>query len=207
MKTVELTGRTVEEALLAAQKELGLETAADLRYEVLEEASKGFLGLLGGNPARIRAWVKENPQRLAYDFLADIFARMGLDVEMKTSEKNGYLQIDVSGDDLGILIGRRGRTLDALQYLTNLAANRQSRDRVGIIVDIGGYRQRRARTLERLAERIIKKVKSQRQCVVLEPMTPQERRVIHLVVQKEKGVTSYSEGSEPYRKVIIDLEK
>ncbi len=104
---------------------------------------------------------------------------------------------------MGILIGRRGRTLDALQYLANLAANRGCKERVRIIVDAASYRKRRAETLESLAQRLCQRVRRQRRKVVLEPMTPQERRIIHLTVQEERGLVSYSEGEEPFRRVII----
>ncbi|MGI6575124.1 MAG: RNA-binding cell elongation regulator Jag/EloR [bacterium] len=207
MKTVETTGRTIEEALQAAQAELGLEEKEDIDFEVLEEPNKGFLGLLGGRPARIKAWVKETPVVKACAFVETILQKMGIAGKIETAEEDGYLQINIIGDDLGILIGRRGKTLDALQYLTNLATNHRSKEQVKVIVDVAGYRERRMETLRNLAKRLIQKVKTQRQSVVLEPMTPQERRIIHLTVQEEKGVISYSEGEEPFRKVIIGLDK
>lgn len=205
MKTIEATGKTVDEALNAGVEELGVKDMADIEYEVLEEANVGFLGLLGGRPARVKMWLLA-PEVRARRLLATIMDRMGIQGETRLEKVGEYHKIQIEGDDLGILIGRRGRTLDALQYLANLAANRGSSERARIIVDAASYRQRRAETLGNLARRLCQRVRRQRRKVVLEPMTPQERRIIHLTVQGERGMTSYSEGQEPYRRVIIGLE-
>jgi len=205
MKTIEVTGKTVDEALKAGMEELGVEKMTDIEYEVLEEANPGFLGLLGGRPARIKMWLLA-PEVKARRLLEEIMDRMGIRGETQISKVGEYYEIQVEGDDLGILIGRRGRTLDALQYLANLAANRGSSDRVRIIVDAASYRQRRAETLRNLAQRLCQRARRQRRKVVLEPMTPQERRIIHLTVQGEKGMTSYSQGEDPHRRVVIALE-
>ncbi|HHW92524.1 MAG TPA: KH domain-containing protein, partial [Firmicutes bacterium] len=139
-------------------------------------------------------------------FLEGIMEKMGVAGELEIEEAGEYLQINIKGKDLGILIGRRGRTLDTLQYLVNLAANKGTRERVRIILDVSSYRKRRADTLKNLARRLCQRVRRQKRSVVLEPMTPQERRIVHLAVQEDKGVISYSEGEEPFRKVIIALK-
>ncbi|HHW54976.1 MAG: RNA-binding cell elongation regulator Jag/EloR [bacterium] len=203
MKTIETTGRTVEEAVEAGMAALGVEDKAEIEYEVLEESNRGFLGLLGGRPARVKVWVKETPLVKVCRLLEEIMEKMGVSGELEIEELGEYIQINITGKDLGILIGRRGRTLDALQYLVNLAANKGTRERERIILDVCSYRKRRAETLKNLARRLCQRVRRQRRSVVLEPMTPQERRVIHLAVQEERGVVSYSEGVEPFRKVII----
>lgn len=206
MKTIETTGRTVEEAVEAGMAALGVKEKAEIEYEVLAESNKGFLGLLGGRPARVKVWVKETPQVRGCRFLEGIMEKMGVAGELEIEEAGEYLQINIKGKDLGILIGRRGRTLDALQYLVNLAANKGTRERVRIILDVSSYRKRRADTLKNLARRLCQRVRRQKRSVVLEPMTPQERRIVHLAVQEDKGVISYSEGEEPFRKVIIALK-
>ncbi|NLJ34316.1 MAG: protein jag [Firmicutes bacterium] len=206
MKTIEATGKTVDEALKAGLAELGAKEMADVDYEVLEEANVGFLGLLGGRPARVRMWLQA-PEVKACRLLEKIMEKMGIRGETQIEEVGEYYEIQIDGDDLGILIGRRGRTLDALQYLANLAANRGSAKRARIIVDVASYRKRRAETLRNLAQRLCQRVRRQRRKVVLEPMTPQERRIIHLTVQGEKGMVSYSEGEEPFRRVVIGLEE
>ena len=203
MKTIETTGRTVEEAVEAGMAALGVKEKAEIEYEVLEESNRGFLGLLGGRPARVKVWVKETPLVKVCRLLEEIMEKMGVSGELEIEELGEYIQINITGKDLGILIGRRGRTLDALQYLVNLAANKGTRERERIILDVCSYRKRRAETLKNLARRLCQRVRRQRRSVVLEPMTPQERRVIHLAVQEERGVVSYSEGVEPFRKVII----
>lgn len=203
MKTIETTGRTVEEAVEAGMAALGVEDKAEIEYEVLEESNRGFLGLLGGRPARVKVWVKETPLVKVCRLLEEIMEKMGVSGELEIEELGEYIQINITGKDLGILIGGRGRTLDALQYLVNLAANKGTRERERIILDVCSYRKRRAETLKNLARRLCQRVRRQRRSVVLEPITPQERRVIHLAVQEERGVVSYSEGVEPFRKVII----
>ncbi|MZP29666.1 KH domain-containing protein [Heliobacterium undosum] len=199
---LEKTAKTVEEALRAALTELKLEEK-DVEVLVLEEPSKGFLGLIGTRPARVRITVKPDPMRDAIRFIQDIFRVMGIQAEIKPEWRDSTLFIGFSGDDLGILIGRRGDTLDSLQYLVNLAVNRQGPERVRILLDVENYRQRREETLVRLAKRLSEKVKRTGVKVVLEPMSPQERRIIHTTLQGDPRVVTYSEGEEPFRKVVI----
>ncbi|MBC9785423.1 protein jag [Heliobacterium chlorum] len=200
--TLEKTAKTVEEAVRAGLAELQLEEK-DVEVLVLEEPSKGFLGLIGTRPARVRLTVKPDPVRDAVRFLKDVFRTMGVEAEIVPEWRDTNLFIGFKGDDLGILIGRRGDTLDALQYLVNLAVNRQGPERIRIVLDVENYRQRREETLVRLAKRLSEKVIRTGSRVVLEPMSPQERRIIHTALQGNPKVVTYSEGEEPFRKVVI----
>ena len=145
----------------------------------------------------------------AEKFLADVFAAMGITVTVKTdySLLEDTLNIELSGDEMGILIGKRGQTLDSLQYLVNLVVNKGTKEYVRVKVDTENYRERRKETLENLAKNIAYKVKRTRRSVSLEPMNPNERRIIHSALQNDKYVTTHSEGEEPYRKVVVTLKK
>lgn len=205
MRRVRISAKTIDEAIKLAAEQL--ETDIDnLEIEVLEEASKGFFGL-GSKQARILASVKENSQGAITNFLAEVTKLMGFDIEVSCKEDEQYLLLTLSGDNLGNIIGRRGETLDALQYLTNLVAYRQGGERKRIILDAEGYRKRREKTLKNLALRLSERVKRSGRPVVLEPMNPQERRLIHTALQNDSEVQTLSEGEEPYRKVIISLRK
>ncbi|HHU31791.1 MAG: RNA-binding cell elongation regulator Jag/EloR [Zhaonellaceae bacterium] len=205
MKSIEIAAKTVESAVETALKELQV-SREDVEVEVLEEPSKGLFGLIGSRMAKVRVTVKKTAEDLAVEFLTNVFRNMGLSVNMNCKTDNGYINISIKGTRLGILIGRRGETLDALQYLTNLAVNRKTEKRVNIILDVEGYRKRREETLNRLARRLAEKVKRTGNKVMLEPMNPHERRIIHTALQNNMDVTTYSEGEEPYRKVIIALK-
>lgn len=206
MKIVEKIGKTVEEAVEMALKELDA-TRDEVDVEVLEEPSKGILGLIKVKPARVKVILKENPLNRASGLLKDIFQNMDLDVKIKISEKEKTMFINLEGPELGILIGRRGETLDALQYLVNLSANKNQETRKKIIIDIEGYRNRREKTLQRLALKLADKAKQRGRNVVLEPMSSQERRIIHTALQGRDDIYTFSEGEEPYRKIIISPKK
>lgn len=206
MKSVEIAAKTVESAVETALKELQV-TREDVDVEVLDEPSKGLFGILGTKLAKVRVTVKMSTKDIAIRFLTDVFQNMGIAVTMDSKIDNGYLNISIKGANLGILIGRRGETLDSLQYLTNLVVNRKSDKKVHVILDIEGYRKRREETLIRLARRLAEKVRKSGHKVMLEPMNPHERRIIHTALQNNTDVTTYSEGEDPYRKVIIALKK
>lgn len=205
MKSEEFSAKSVDEALDKALKAFNL-TKDDVTYEVLEEASKGFFGF-GSRNARILVSEIFNPQKVGKAFLAKIFAEMGLKTEIVVKEENNYLVFDVQGEDLGILIGRRGDTLDALQFLLNLIINRKGEEKIKAIVDIENYRAKREETLVNLSKKLADKARRTGQKVILEPMNPQERRIIHMALQGEEGINTYSEGEEPYRKVLIVPKK
>lgn len=207
MEFVEFTAKTVDDAITAACQKF-LVTSDRLEYEVMEEGSSGFLGF-NAKPARIKAKVKETVEDKARAFLDDVFAAMHMTVlvEVSFNEEEKVMDIELKGDDMGVLIGKRGQTLDALQYLTNLAVNKNSEEYVKVKIDTEDYRKRRRETLENLAKNIAYKVKRTKRPVSLEPMNPFERRVIHSTLQNDKFVTTHSEGEEPYRHVVVTLKK
>ena len=201
------TAKTVDDAITEACKALSV-TSDKLEYEVVEEGTSGFLGI-GSKEASIKARVKSSVEDAAKIFLNDVFAAMNMTVvinlEFDPAEKE--LSIDLSGDDMGVLIGKRGQTLDSLQYLTSLVVNKGSEEYIRVKVDTENYRSRRKETLENLAKNMSFKVKRTRQPVALEPMNPYERRIIHSALQNDSYVTTHSEGEEPYRHVVVTLKK
>ena len=209
MEYTKFSGKTVNDAIIDACQKLEV-TSDKLEYEVVEEGSSGFLGF-NAKPAIINARVKEEeakPDQKAKDFLNDVFASMKLTVVITAdyNEDDNSLSIDLAGDDMGILIGKRGQTLDSLQYLTNRVANKSQDGYVRVKLDTEDYRKRRKQTLENLAKNIAYKVKRSRKPISLEPMNPYERRIIHSALQNDRFVTTYSEGEEPYRNVVITLK-
>ncbi len=261
-RSVEKSAKTVEEAKKAALAELGIgEEEAEI--EILEEASKGFLGLIGGHDAKVRVTAKEDaagrqaaasdempmpevietslqvgdlvkkqakeenfehterqerprremvseeeaaaPLEKAETFLQQIFASMHLEVHIEREKSEEAFILNMSGEDLGILIGKHGQTLDSLQYLTNLAANHGlTEKRIHIVLDVEHYRNRREETLRRLASRLADKALRTRQRIMLEPMNRHERKIIHMALQENRRVSTYSAGDEPFRKVVIE---
>jgi len=207
LKTIEITGRTVEEAISNALKELKLDREK-VDIEILEEGSKGIFKLLGAKPARIKATVKRDYLYEAKTFLRDILDKMDLKCEIRVKEENELVKINLNGPNMGILIGHRGETLDAVQYLVSLVVNKDHDEEYKrVIIDTENYRLKREETLKRLASRLAYKVKSTGKYVKLEPMNPYERRIIHSALQNNEDITTYSEGEEPFRRVVIDLKK
>lgn len=206
MDEIRKTAKTVEEATAAALAELGV-SREEADITVIDEGSKGFLGMFGGKDAVVLVKRNFQPEREAESFLREIFLTMGLIVKIKAELKDKHLFVELTGDDMGILIGKRGQTLDALQYLVNLVVNKKSPYYISVMLDTENYRQRRRETLESLAFNLAKKVKHTRRNVVLEPMNPYERRIIHSALQNDRYVTTYSEGEEPHRNVVIALKR
>ena len=205
MISVEKTGKTVDDAILAALIELDVDRD-NVEIEVIEEGSKCFLGLVGSRLARVRVTVKPSRVDKARAFLERVIELLGVEATVDVEQQGEYTVLQIEGNHLGILIGRRGETLDALQYLTNLAANRDKTDqaeRVRVILDAEGYRKRRENTLRNLAYRLAEKVKREKRRAALEPMSPLERRIIHTALQDDESVETYSEGEEPFRRVVI----
>lgn len=207
---IEVSAKTVNEAITEACQKLGV-TSDKLDWEVLEEGSSGFLGI-GSKPAVIKASVKivEIPvEDAAKNFLHDVFVAMNMTVavDVKYDEAGKSMDIDLSGDEMGVLIGKRGQTLDSLQYLVSLVVNKGSEDYIRVKVDTENYRERRKETLENLAKNIAYKVKRTKRSVSLEPMNPYERRIIHSALQNDRYVTTYSEGEEPFRRVVVTVRK
>lgn len=206
MICIEKTARTVEEAIELALQDANL-TRNEVEVEILEEPTKGLFGFIGGKPARVKVIKKDGPSDRARELLNSILRNMNLDVEMEIIEKNERVSININGPELGILIGRRGETLDALQYLVNLSANKNMEKRKRIWIDIEGYRKRREETLKKLAIKLADKAKQRGRNVVLEPMNSMERRIIHTALQDRSDIYTFSEGEEPYRKIVISPKK
>lgn len=203
----EFSAKTVDEALTEAL--IKLETTSDqIEYEVIEKESTGLLGLFS-KPARIRVCKKEDVQDIVRDFLNRLFENMNLnvEVEMNFDEEEKIIYVELKGDEMGVLIGKRGQTLDSIQYLTSLVANKNRDEYIKIKMDTENYRERRKETIENLAKNIAIKVKKTRRPATLEPMNPYERRLIHAALQDDKYVETYSEGEEPFRKVIVNISK
>ena len=207
MEFQRFTAKTVSDAVTAACRHFVV-TSDRLEYEVLEEGSSGFLGF-NAKPAVIQARVKETVEDRARIFLNDVFTAMNMTVvvDVAYNEESREMDIDLSGDEMGVLIGKRGQTLDSLQYLVSLVVNKESEDYIRVKVDTENYRKRRKETLENLAKNIAYKVKRTKRPVSLEPMNPYERRIIHSALQNDRYVATHSEGDEPFRHVVVTLKK
>ena len=207
MDFVEFSAKTVDDAITAACQKLTV-TSDKLEYEVVEEGSSGFLGI-GAKPAVIKARIKNSVADKAKEFLKEVFDAMNIVVviDVKYDEENRNIDIELSGDEMGVLIGKRGQTLDSLQYLVSLVVNKDEDEYIRVKVDTEDYRKRRKETLENLAKNIAYKVKRTKRPVSLEPMNPYERRIIHSALQNDKYVTTHSEGEEPFRRVVVTLKK
>ena len=207
MDFIEFSAKTVNDAITEACQKFVV-TSDKLDYEVIEEGSSGFLGI-GSKPAVIKARVKSSVKDTAKDFLNSVFKAMNLTVvvDINYDEANNSMNIDLSGDEMGVLIGKRGQTLDSLQYLVSLVVNKDVENYIHVKVDTENYRQRRKETLENLAKNISYKVKRTKRPVSLEPMNPYERRIIHSALQNDKYVMTHSEGDEPFRHVVVVLKK
>ena len=203
----EFSGKSVDDAVTNALIELEV-TRDKLEYEVIDNGSNGFLGI-GSRPAVIKARINQSIEDIATEFLKKVFSAMDLAVRIKLdiNEDEGIVNIDLLGDDMGVLIGKRGQTLDSLQYLVSLVINKNCDNYLRVKLDTENYRERRKATLENLAKNISSKVKRTKKPVSLEPMNPYERRIIHSALQNDKFVTTKSEGEEPYRHVVVVLKK
>jgi spoIIIJ-associated protein len=204
MKFIEITGKNIDDAVENGLKELKLK-ADKVEVEVLEHGSKGLFGI-GAKPAKVKLTVKHDYTTVANVFLTDILDKMGIKSEIHIKEEDDVIRVNLVGPDMGILIGYRGETLDALQYLLSLVINKENKenDYKKVILDTESYRKKREETLVRLAKRLADKVRKTGSKVELEPMNPYERRIIHSALQNYDDITTYSEGEEPFRKVIID---
>lgn len=234
MNKIMTSGKTIEEAVKQGLAKLGA-TEDQVTINVIEQPSKGFLGLIGVKEAKVELVLLQEPSAIlptgnrstdielvsrtengdnperdpfaeAASFVKDVGENMGLQIEVDIVHKKDNTVLNISGSDLGLLIGRRGQTLDALQYLANIIANRYSDNFIRIILDAENFRERRRKTLEELADRLANRVIRTRKEVALEPMSPQERKVIHYKLQDHPEVKTYSKGEEPNRRVVISLK-
>ena len=205
MEFVEFKAKTKDEALTNASLEFGCPIES-IEYEVVSEASKGFIGI-GAKPCIIKARKKKTFVDEIKEYIASMLDAMGIEAKINIDydDIEGEMNIDLEGSDMGILIGKRGQTLDALQYLIRLAVNKKSESYIKVKLDTENYRARRKETLENLAKNIASKVKRTRKTVSLEPMNPYERRIIHSALQSDPAVSTHSEGEEPYRRVVVTL--
>lgn len=201
LKKTEIKGKSVAEAKQHALKELGLDES-EVTFVSVEEGSKGFLGI-GAKDATVVVEVNDVVSAAAKKFLSDIFSAMGVEIEISTKLSDNLLEIELFGDELGIVIGKRGDTLDSIQYLTSLAINGVSDDYIKVTIDAENYRQKRHDSLISLSDRLAQKVIRTGKKHTLEPMNPYERRIIHSNLQSNDKVTTFSVGEEPYRKVVI----
>lgn len=205
MKHVIKSAKTIEEALKSALVELEAKEN-EVEVEVLEEPSKGLFGLIGTKEAKVKVTLIYNPIENADKFLMNVFNHMGIEAKNEIKIQDNILSVDVqdiSPSDMGILIGKRGNTLDSIQYLLSLAINKKQEDYLKVVIDSEGYREKREQTLIRLANKMAEKAKYSKRAVKLEPMNPYERRIIHSTLHDLQGVNTYSEGDEPYRRVVI----
>ena len=204
----EFSGKTVEDALTNAL--IKMETTSDkVVYEIVEKETNGILGFFAKKDAKIRVKINDDVKSIVIEFLSKVFKAMDVDakIEIEYDEEASLMNVNLVGNDMAILIGKRGQTLDSLQYLTSLVANKDAKSYVKVKIDTENYRERRKETLENLARNISHKVKRTRKSVSLEPMNPYERRIIHSTLQGDKFVETHSEGEEPYRKVVVTLKK
>lgn len=207
MNTIEITGKTVDEALKNALRQLNT-TEDKVEVTIIDEGSKGFFNIIGTKPAKISVKVKRDRILEAKNFLRDILNNMNIDAEINIEESKDLVNINLTGPKMGAIIGYRGETLDSLQYLTSLVVNKAKEDKYKrVVLDTENYRKKREETLRRLANKIANKVKKSGKILKLEPMNPYERRVIHSELQNNEFVRTYSEGEEPYRRVVVEIKK
>jgi spoIIIJ-associated protein len=209
-KEITVSAKTTELALKKAQEELGAPSVEALEYTVLEKEKKGFLGL-GASDAKLLVSYTQSGIEIAVEFVERLLADMNIEATVTLADAdNADKQINIEGKEVGALIGHHGETMDSLQYLVNLAANQkvegEKRDFVKLVVDIEGYRAKREETLRALARRMADKVVKYKKSVMLEPMNPYERRIIHSEIQNIAGVSTNSIGSENNRKIVIFLD-
>jgi len=204
MKTIEKQAKTVEEAILLALEELKV-SRDEVEVEVLEEGNRGILGFLS-KLAKVKVTVKPKPEEIANSFLEGLLQFFDSNAKVNSSFEDNVLNMEVIGENSGLLIGKHGSTLDAIQYLTSLVVNRNSKDFIRVLLDAENYREKREKTLQRLALKMADKVKESKRSITLEPMYPNERRIIHTALQTDPRVTTKSIGKEPNRRIVISLK-
>jgi len=207
VQTIEKKGKSVDEAIKAALDELGCKIE-DVTIEIIEEPSKGLLLGIGKKPAVVKVSMREKPEEEVRKNLEDILTRMKIDYKITSVEWDaGKVRINIEGKDMGLLIGRKGETLNSLQFILGLITNRKREERIRVVLDVENYRKKRDKSLEALALRLSDRVKKTKKNVVMRPMSSQERRIVHTILQSDPQVTTFSMGDEPNRKVVISLKK
>lgn len=206
MKSVIAKGKTVEEAIQNALEELGA-SAEDVTTKVLEIPDSGIMSMFGNRFAKVEVTLNDDAVENAKKFLGELLGNMGIEAGVEAHYDDDILMLDIDSDETGILIGRRGQTLDAIQYLTSLAINKHKDEYVRISLDVADYREKRKNALQDLADRIALKVEKTKTKFELEPMNPYERRIIHSALQSYEHIETYSEGEEPNRHIVIDYKR
>ncbi len=207
MKTIEITGKNVQEALSNALVQLNL-TEDKVDVEILDEGSKGIFNLIGTKPAKIKVTQKFNIIDEVNTFLNDVISAMGVQADINTVEEADSINIQLSGEKMGLIIGYRGETLDSLQYLVSLVANKDhEKPYKKVVLDAENYRKKRYETLTKVAQKTAEKVKKTGRPYRLEPMNPYERRIIHSTLQEYAQINTYSEGDEPFRRIVVSLKR
>lgn len=205
MIVIDKTGKTVEEAVELALKELNTDKE-NVKIEVIDEGNRGFLGLLGNKQAKIKVYYRTSFDYVK-DFLDSIVKEMDLDVKYEINQTENNINVNFTGVNVGLLIGKRGETLDSVQYLCNLIANKVRNNKyMHVSLDAENYRSKREQSLIKLAHKMALRAEETRKNIILEPMTPYERKIIHMALQNDSLVETYSQGEEPYRKVVIALK-
>ncbi|HOB11814.1 MAG TPA: RNA-binding cell elongation regulator Jag/EloR [Syntrophomonadaceae bacterium] len=205
-QSIEKRGKSVDEAIKAALDELGCDID-DAIIEIIEEPSKGLLGLVK-KPAVVRVTRRDKPDEEVRKVLEDLLKKMNIEYQIgKVEWEDGRVRINIVGKDVGLLIGRKGETLNALQFMVGLIVNRKRQEKIRVVLDVEDYRKKKEESLEALALRLSERVKKTKKNVVMRPMNSQERRIVHTTLQGDPQVTTYSLGDEPNRKVVISLKK
>ncbi|MCD5413569.1 MAG: protein jag [Clostridiales bacterium] len=204
MKILEVSGDTVDEAIEKGLCELKLEIDR-VEIEIVNIQANGFLGLVGKKQAKVKLTVIENPKEDIEKFLGKVFEKMGIQVQIEIKEEVKGIYVELKGPNIGVLIGKRGQTLDSLQYLTSITYNKNKDSFKRVFLNAEKYREKREESLTRLATKMARKAKKEKRAVVLEPMNRHERRIIHESLQGDYYIKTYSEGEEPYRKVVISI--
>ncbi|WP_284140665.1 MULTISPECIES: RNA-binding cell elongation regulator Jag/EloR [unclassified Virgibacillus] len=202
MRQITASGQTVDEAVQSALEQLNT-TRDQVEVEVIDEGKKGLLGVFGSKRAIVKVTILKNPIEEAEKYLKEVIRNMGVEAEITGSIEGNHITFDVTGEKIALLIGKRGQTLNALQYLTHLVINKDKKQYYTVTVDAEGYRARRKETLETLAIRMAEKALHLQKVVELEPMPAYERKIIHSVLQTRDDVSTYSDGVEPHRHIVI----
>ena len=212
-KSLELKSKTQQEAIASALEKFNKENLnvaeGDLEVEVLETPSKGFLGLIGSREGTYRITVvKEEEIDIARNFVENILKNAKLDANVNVVQEKSLIKVSIEGKEAACLIGRRGETLDSIQFLTGLALNKMNKDsHMRVLVDIENYRSKREESLVKYANKVARDVKKTKRTRKLDYMNPYERRIIHSTLQNDKYVITYSEGTDPYRRLVIEYKR
>lgn len=206
-RSLEIKSKNQEEALKKALEQLKVKVE-DVEIEVLEAPTKGFLGLIGSKEGRYKFTVIERETDLAHEFVSNILKNANVEANVNVSQENNLIKVNIEGKDAACLIGRRGETLDSIQFLTGLALNKINKDsNMRVLVDIENYRSKREESLVRYANKVAREVAKTRKTKRLDYMNPYERRIVHSALQNDKYVTTYSEGTDPYRRLVIEYKR